>query len=60
MANFIRNTQVKAMTSIWTAKQKARELELRNLQQAFEGNGKPASFEQILPAMTPTLWVLWA
>ena len=26
MANFIRNTQVKAMTSIWTAKQKAREL----------------------------------
>ena len=25
--------------------QKARELELRNLQQAFEGNGKPASFE---------------
>ena len=45
MANFIRNTQVKAMTSIWTAKQKARELELRNLQQAFEGNGKPASFE---------------
>ena len=23
MANFIRNTQVKAMTSIWTAKQKA-------------------------------------
>ena len=24
--------------------QKARELELRNLQQAFEGNGKPASF----------------
>ncbi len=26
MANFIRNTQVKAMTSIWAAKQKAREL----------------------------------
>ena len=26
MANFIRNTQVKAMTSIWMAKQKAREL----------------------------------
>ena len=26
MANFIRNTQVKAITSIWTAKQKAREL----------------------------------
>ena len=26
MANFIRNTQVKAMTSIWTAMQKAREL----------------------------------
>ena len=26
MANFIHNTQVKAMTSIWTAKQKAREL----------------------------------
>ena len=26
MANFIRNTQVKAMTSIWTAKQQAREL----------------------------------
>ena len=26
MANFILNTQVKAMTSIWTAKQKAREL----------------------------------
>ena len=24
--------------------QKARELELRNLQQAFEANGKPASF----------------
>ena len=26
MTHFIRNTQVKAMTSIWTAKQKAREL----------------------------------
>lgn len=26
MANFIRNTQMKAMTSIWTAKQKAHEL----------------------------------
>ena len=26
MANYIRNNQVKAMTSIWTAKQKAREL----------------------------------
>ena len=26
MANFIRNTQVKAMASIWTARQKAREL----------------------------------
>lgn len=25
--------------------QKAREMELRNLQQAFEANGKPASFE---------------
>ena len=26
MTHFIRNTQVKAMTSIWMAKQKAREL----------------------------------
>ena len=26
MANFIRNTQVKTMTSIWAAKQKAHEL----------------------------------
>lgn len=26
MANFIRNTQVMAMASIWTARQKAREL----------------------------------
>ena len=31
MANFIRNTQVKAMTSIWTAKQKARELADRTI-----------------------------
>lgn len=27
MTHFIRNTQVKAMTSIWMAKQKARELQ---------------------------------
>ena len=45
--------------AVFMTEQKARELELRNLQQAFEGNGKPAS-RQILPAMTPTRWVLWA
>ena len=31
--------------AVFMNEQKARELELRNLQQAFEGNGKPASFE---------------
>ena len=31
--------------AVFMTEQKARELELRNLQQAFEGNGKPASFE---------------
>ena len=30
--------------AVFMNEQKARELELRNLQQAFEGNGKPASF----------------
>lgn len=30
--------------AVFMTEQKARELELRNLQQAFEGNGKPASF----------------
>ena len=30
--------------AVFMSEQKARELELRNLQQAFEGNGKPASF----------------
>src|SRR5690606_36596998 len=29
---------------VFMTEQKARELELRNLQQAFEANGKPASF----------------
>lgn len=31
--------------AVFMNEQKARELELRNLQQAFEGNGRPASFE---------------
>ena len=31
MTHFIRNTQVKAMTSIWMAKQKARELPLQDV-----------------------------
>ena len=31
--------------AVFMSEQKARELELRNLQQAFEANGKPASFE---------------
>lgn len=31
--------------AVFMTEQKARELELRNLQQAFEANGKPASFE---------------
>ena len=31
--------------AVFMNEQKARELELRNLQQAFEGKGKPASFE---------------
>ena len=31
--------------AVFMSEQKARELELRNLQQAFEGNGKPAAFE---------------
>ncbi len=31
--------------AVFMNEQKARELELRNLQQAFEGNGKPAAFE---------------
>ena len=31
--------------AVFMNEQKARELELRNLQQAFEGSGKPASFE---------------
>lgn len=30
--------------AVFMSEQKARELELRNLQQAFEANGKPASF----------------
>ncbi len=30
--------------AVFSSEQKARELELRNLQQAFEANGKPASF----------------
>ena len=30
--------------AVFMSEQKARELELRNLQQAFEGKGKPASF----------------
>lgn len=30
--------------AVFMNEQKARELELRNLQQAFEGNGKPAAF----------------
>ena len=30
--------------AVFMSEQKAREMELRNLQQAFEGNGKPASF----------------
>ena len=30
--------------AVFMSEQKARELELRNLQQAFEGSGKPASF----------------
>lgn len=33
--------------AVFMNEQKARELELRNLQQAFEGKGKPASFEGI-------------
>jgi beta-glucosidase len=32
--------------SVFMTEQKARELELRNLQQAFEANGKPASFNE--------------
>jgi len=31
--------------AVFMNEQKARELELRNLRQAFEGNGKPAAFE---------------
>ena len=31
--------------AVFMTEQRARELELRNLQQAFEANGKPASFE---------------
>lgn len=31
--------------AVFMNEQKAREMELRNLQQAFEANGKPASFE---------------
>ncbi|GIO37735.1 beta-glucosidase [Paenibacillus antibioticophila] len=31
--------------AVFMTEQKARELELRNLQQAFEANGKPASFK---------------
>lgn len=30
--------------AVFMSEQKAREMELRNLQQAFEGNGRPASF----------------
>ena len=41
MANFIRNTQVKAITSIWTAKQKARELADRTAE-ALTGRTKEA------------------
>jgi len=32
--------------AVFMTEQKARELELRNLQQAFEANGKPASFRE--------------
>ncbi|TCD53874.1 beta-glucosidase [Alloscardovia theropitheci] len=32
--------------AVFMNEQKARELELRNFQQAFEGNGQPASFSQ--------------
>lgn len=32
--------------AVFMHEQKARELELRNLQQAFEGNGKPVSFKE--------------
>ncbi|MFV0535494.1 MAG: fibronectin type III-like domain-contianing protein, partial [Cumulibacter sp.] len=34
----------RAGIAVFMSEQKAREMELRNLQQAFEGNGKPASF----------------
>ena len=40
MANFIRNTQVKAMTSIWTAKQKARELADRTAEALTDRTGQ--------------------
>ena len=40
--------------AVFMNEQKARELELRNLQQAFEGNGKPASFEATRRRTTPT------
>lgn len=32
--------------AVFMTEQKAREIELRNLQQAFEANGKPASFKE--------------
>lgn len=38
--NFIRNTQVKAMTSIWTAKQKARELADRTAEALTDRTGQ--------------------
>ena len=40
MANFIRNTQVKAITSIWTAKQKARELADRTAEALTDRTGQ--------------------
>lgn len=35
----------RAGVAVFMTEQKAREMELRNLQQAFEANGKPAAFE---------------
>ena len=47
MANFIRNTQVKAMTSIWTAKQKARELADRTAAALTDQIGRASCRERV-------------